>query len=360
MTPPSAHPDAEPKQRFRWGLAITIALVGVGVTVLGSLLFGEEDPDAYWASAIVNLGTTIFLASSLVWVERVLVNRVRVTTRKVATDAADEAATRAAKAATEQTVEALMPRLDDLDQRLRDRQNSVADEVATRAAKVGESGSFENLHSALSDADALNALARPRQGEDAWSTRGVEVIVPAGDGLSAPRIVTTLVPDGPGRTRTLTLSYENAGRAHRRAMATWVEGESPEDVFVKLQEAMIAEGLGSRSRELSVRVFFENLAGVVGDAILARRAADGAWLSGSPVIELVSNGLAITTEGVDARGVDGHAAERAQFGSYDSRVVSNIVGYRVSHDPPDGVTNEAWLSALGRATGHYVHQSTRW
>ncbi len=65
----------------------------------------------------------------------------------------------AAQAATEQTVEALIPRLDELDRRLRDRQNNVADEMAARAAEIGESGSFDHLHSALSDADSLGALA---------------------------------------------------------------------------------------------------------------------------------------------------------------------------------------------------------
>lgn len=144
--------------------------------------------------------------------------------------------------------------------------------------------------------------------------------------------MTTLVPDAPGRTRTLTLSYETGGRRHGRATATWVEGKPPEDVFVLLQEAMIAEGLGAEARALSAEVFFANLADIIRDAILARRAADGAWLSGSPVIELVANGLAITIDGVDARGHPGHVAARGEFGRYDARVISKIVGYSVPSD----------------------------
>lgn len=360
MVSPGGPPAPEPKTPFRWGLAIAIFAAGAIVTATGFILFGRDDPDAYWASAIVNLGTTMLLAAGLVWVERALVRSVQVTTRQAATSAADEAATRAAQAATEQTVEALIPRLDELDRRLRDRQNNVADEMAARAAEIGESGSFDHLHSALSDADSLGALARPRQAEDASSSRGVEVIVPAGVALSSPRIVTTLVPDAPGRTRTLTLSYETGGRRHGRAMATWVEGKLPEDVFVLLQEAMIAEGLGAEARALSAEVFFANLADIVRDAILARRAADGAWLSGSPVIELVANGLAITIDGVDARGHPGHVAARGDFGRYDTRVISKIVGYSVPPDPPEGITKAAWDSAVGRATGHYVHPSVRW
>ncbi len=66
MVSPGGPPAPEPKTPFRWGLAIAIFAAGAIVTATGFILFGRDDPDAYWASAIVKLGTTMLLAAGLV------------------------------------------------------------------------------------------------------------------------------------------------------------------------------------------------------------------------------------------------------------------------------------------------------
>lgn len=359
--PDSPSTPAEAAPPFRWGLGAAIFLAGIGVTLLGFLWFGRDDPAAYWEAAIVNLGTTILLAAALVWLERALVKSVRASAQRVAEDAADKAATKAADAATNKTVEELLPRLDALDERLRERRTAVADEVAARASKVSELGSFDAVHDALSAADQIGALAPPRTGEDSWSTTGVEIIVPAGSELGAPRIVTTFVPQGAARTPTVQLSFAENGRRHLRATATWTPDQSPEEAFVALQEAMITAGNGAAAREMSVETFFGNLGSIVRDAMLARRAADGAWMSGSPVIELVADGLAITRNGVEVRGqAGGPQVGRDLFGQFDPRVPSRIVGYRAPSVPPEGIEKDVWDSAIGRATGHFVNSQVAW
>ena len=301
MTDQAPTPISPPEPPFHWGLGLVIVGVGVAVTVGGFLLLGRDDAEAYWESAIVNLGTTILLAAALVWLERALVRSVRRNTQQVA----QQAATQAADAAAKQTADRLLPSIEELDRRIFERTRAAASERAASAVRVGEEATYEAMSAALAGAEDIHAIAR----SDMWS-RGGMVTVPASEDLAGPRIQVTFLPQTEASPERVVLEYVNGATVASRTF--WEPDVAPEDVFSTFQEQMIADGHGAAQRAMSAEQFFKNLSSILVEAVEARRGEDGLWLSGKPVLEKVSDLCVVTEAGIEMP--MGVVVKRSQFG----------------------------------------------
>ena len=98
---------------------------------------------------------------------------------------------------------------------------------------------------------------------------------------------------------------------------------------------------------------FSNLASVLHDAILARHADDDAWLTVSPVVEMVADGCMINEEGIEVRGL-GVVANRSEFGRYSPTVVTKVIGETLPEVAPAGIDSDVWAAAIDRARGHFL------
>jgi hypothetical protein len=335
----------------RWWLAALSVVLGVLVLVAAGLIAHDrtwlrDSGAAFWSGLAVNVGTSLLLAAVLIGLERVIVRKVREDRQAAVTQAAEIAA----ESAAQRTVEAFRPELDDLDRRIRGRASTRVEDAAETAQRVADLGTYEAVREALAEADRIGAIPPARSGLDSWSTQGTEVIVPAGWGLDAPRMRVTFYRGS--RSGEGAVMFSMFG--HREATAVdWVPDWTPEQVFDELQESMVRSGLATLGSSMSAEALFWNLSYVLGDALLSRRAAPGAWHSTTaPVIEMVLEGCVMTDDGIEILD-HGLVVKRSDFGFYlpsDPK----IGGYDESIPPrPESVNAALWNELIRRGEFHY-------
>ncbi len=118
-------------------------------------------------------------------------------------------------------------------------------------------------------------------------------------------------------------------------------------LFLELRRKMVQAGRGELASRLSVKSFFENLRSGLDDAILGREHADGAWLSGEPVYEVISDGWVITDSGLEVRGY-GVVIERDAFGGFDRTTKREDA----AGEAPEGLDSELWEVAKEAGASH--------
>lgn len=347
MTDHATTQPRAPRDRLavRWWLAVLSILLGVLFLVAAKLVaYGETllrgVEASFWSGLFVNIGTSLLLAAVLIGLERVIVRKVR-EDRQVAV-------TQAAESAAQKTAEAFQPQLDNLDRRIRDRSASRIDVAAEAAQRVAELGNFDSVRAALADAADIDAISKPHTELNSWSTLGWEVIVPAGHGLSAPRMCVTFYPSGTSGEDTIMLS----AFGHRTSSAVlWGLDKAPEEVFDELYEAMVRAGLARLARAMSAEALFRNLSVALRDAVLSRRAAPEAWRGTKPLVEMVSETVMMTSAGVEIRGL-GLVIGRSSWGLYNNIDPGKL--YEQSFPPrPEAVDPALWEELIRRGEFHY-------
>lgn len=276
------------------------------------------------------------------WFERAIVARVESGTREAVRDVATQAATEAATNAARETTEALRPRLDEVDRLLSEKQSKNHAAQSEAVSTLGIEASRSAMLELLARATDMRAIALGGGGEFGY------LVVCAGEGVNAPRIEVQYSPGAPGGEGPdePVLSMLNRGERDS-AKVKWDVDEDAVTVFERLRDAMIRAGRGALVRDLSIKTFFENLRSGLQEALGAREHLDGAWLSGEPVHEFLSEGWAITDNGLEVRG-RGVPIQRHEFGGWNGATfVQSTAG-----SPPEGIDEELWALALQSGSLH--------
>lgn len=335
------------ENKVRWPLVILAVVVGLLVLAGGWFIaYGgtafQGEHAAFWSGLFVNVGTTVLLATALVWFERTIVRRVKRQTAITVAGAVNQAATDAATRATA----AVSTRLDDLEKSFQERAGSGATSRLATAELVSEVPTFEAIYDALSTARRIQAIGQPRFERPRPS--GGEVVVPAGDTLDAPSIAFSVL-DG----HELIFIGHVVGLARTSEMI-WDEHDDPLDVLTGLTEKMLAEGHGAALKHFSVEKLFSNLSRVLRDATIAREHRDERWLSGDSVREMITNDCFLSDAGVEVRG-HGVVSQRTEFGRIrDNRTLED---FSVRTEPPAGTPSDVWERAVQRGKDQFTSRS---
>jgi hypothetical protein len=333
----------------RWWLVIIFLLFGLVGIGLGSWIADERtwwiaEQAAYWSGVAVNVGSSLLLAAVLVWFERALLVRVEKQNAKVVENAT-AAATTAAEHAVSRATDELIPRLEEIDSRLRAQQSKTRSDQDRVVKTLGLEATRDAVLNAMSAASRINAL---RQASFIGS--GV-VVVPCGRDLNSPRVAARYRPanEHPDfiHPAALTLIYVEGSNG---AEVEWDEtSDDAAQALALLQREMVANGSGTASTRISAHAFFENLRNVLEDAIKAREGDTSAWLSGGRVFELVSDGCVITEKGVEFRdvGIPIQPRNFSLFGTASAGDARNI-------ERPVSISEEVWDHAITRARTYFA------
>lgn len=155
---PAAVGDSEPADRLRWGRVVVVVAVGLGIAGVACalpLVFGEEFGtwQGILASTLAAGGMNVLLAAALIWIERKLVQHVRVAASESATAAVEEGT----RDLRENTAH-LAQRLDEIDDQLNQRHDRQQSQRAEILDELAERPSWDVLASAIREADRLNAV----------------------------------------------------------------------------------------------------------------------------------------------------------------------------------------------------------
>jgi hypothetical protein len=349
MTSSSAH--SLDRIRVRWWLLGLFLLLGLGGIAIGSWISEgplelNNEQAAYWSGAAVSVGSSLLLAAVLVWFERALLVRVESQNAKVV-ERATAAASTAAEEAISRATESLVPRIDEIDKRLNERQNETRSEQDRLVETLGTVASRTAVLEAMSAASSIGAL------HETQFTDSGEVVIPCGDELNSPRVAVGYVPEisDPefAHDARLTLAYVNE---NREARIEWMEGEEDDAVhaLLLLQREMVKIGAGVESRRISAEYFFKNLQSLLHDAIQAREGDPGAWLSGARVREFVADGCVITDDGIEFEGL---GIQVQPNHAYTSSYV-NKTNWRLRlPERPDSIEPDLWEYSTARAQRYF-------
>lgn len=337
---------ATDENKVRWPLVILAVVIGIAVLVGAWLvaydrtLFKDEHA-AFWSGLLVNIGTTVLLATVLVWFERTIVRRVK---RQTAVAVA-RAVSKVASDAADQATAAVSSRMAALEEAFRERSGRGATSRVAAAELVGEHPTFEATFAALSAARRIQAIGEPRYARP--RPGGGEIVVPAGNTLAAPMIVFSVLDND-----DLIFVGQSDGRA-RSAGVIWDEGDDPLDILTQLHEKMLAEGHGEALKDFSVETLFSNLSRALQDATIAREHQDERWLSGKPVREMITPDCFLTDAGIELRN-HGLVAERSKFGRIRNQ---SLMDFDVPEVPPEHVSLDVWQRAVERGRSQYTNRS---
>lgn len=337
--------EAQPK-RLNWKLIYLCTGIGVAAIVIAFALVMNDEPalPSFWAGVLVNLGTTILLAGVLFWLEQRFVRD----TRKVVGEA-KQAAGEAKHAVEEikiqeqsrkQENDRINTRLDGLELRLQTERDRQVEEEKTVLDALSEDASFETISEALNRANRIGAITE--QG----------VTVPAGPDLNSPRVNFAPKegwsgPPGDDSPDFIEVSYIALGYPGRHAAISWLPDSSPVQMLGDFDEELVGQGLGPEARQVRAADIFGNLSTSLSQAVAARRAQDSAWLSsGASFYELIAQGWAVTSNGIEVQG-HGVVTEASHF----FRVVtpSGPVYLGAQPSKPEWATQDLWDFAIARA-----------
>lgn len=326
---------AESTGRVRVGFVVLWTAIGLGLLLAATWLIGGWGDPTFWSSVLVNLGTTIFLAGFLVWLERRFVATARTVARDAATAAASEAATLAAEEATRE----LSERLDAIQKRFEDHwSEQVALEDAT-VASLRDEISYDRVMDALVLAHAMGAASFP-------------LYVTAGDSIDHPVVGISLTYEdvSPYESREpevigITLSVDTSNLEMSYAVeAEWSSDDDPVAVLGRLRAQMISVGLGPESQRLEFDEFFANLRLGLEEAVAGRRGDASIWRTTGGLRDVVSRDWVISENGIEHR-EHGLVAKRHVFSGPRARP-----GNPFEPPPtPDWADEETWTRIAARA-----------
>jgi hypothetical protein len=327
---------------IRRGFILLWTLVGLVLLAAATWLADGWRDGQFWSSVLVNLGTTIFLAGFLVWLERRLV----ATTRTVAKEAATEAASAAATVAAEEATRVLSERLDAVQERF---EQQLADQVAKEDSAVSA------LSSDISYGSVFTAMTTAK---DLGAARS-ELFVSAGESLDSPVVGVRLaifqqeesfgVYSEPQITG-LELSVDTSLLGSAYLVETeWDADDDPIEVFSRLRSEMVRVGYGPEAKGLNVDRLFRNLKVGLEDALAGRRGDDGAWRGRETLLDVISDDWIVSELGIEHR-THGLVAAAPPF-----RVQSTFWKPFVPPPVPDWTDEETWKIVTARARARLVH-----
>ena len=343
-------PDLPGSQyRIKWWLIVLIVALGVACITFGwfvsdeMLLIWQGGAASYWSGVFVNVGSSLVLAAVLVWFERAIIQTVKKNTDSAVEDVATRVAKEAASEAARETTERLMPKIEEVDRLLAERQRQNLTEQSEAVATLGENASRDATFRLMDEATNLRAIHIPSN----WEVG--ELVVAAGIGADSPPIWVRYSPGSQDASGSDESWLSLAAVAARRddEFVFWDADMDAVSLFHELRRKMVQAGRGELASRLSVKSFFDNLRSGLDDAIVGREHADGAWLSGEPVYEVIADGWLITDRGLEVRG-HGVVIERDEFAGFDrtSEREDNV------GDPPEGLNSELWERAKEAGADH--------
>ncbi|MCK2035680.1 hypothetical protein KZC51_05980 [Microbacterium sp. SSW1-49] len=320
---------------IRRGFIILWTLVGLLLLATATWLADGWSDSKFWSSVLVNLGTTIFLAGFLVWLERRLV----ATTRTVAKEAATEAASAAATVAAEEATKVLTARLDAIQDRF---EEQLADQVAHEDSAVSA------LSGDISYGNVMNALMTARQ----LGVVDYELLVTAGEAIDAPVVSVGLKTyqqqdylggyDEPVIVGLkLSVDTQLLGTAYV-VEANWDEADDPIEVFARLRSEMVRVGYGPEARGLNLDRMFRLFKLGLEEGMAGRRGDDGSWRSRGKLLDVISDDWVVSELGVEHRehGIVVDAPVLSARSSVQNPYVAPPV--------PEWAEGAAWKLAIGR------------
>lgn len=322
---------------MRIGFVVVWTLVGVGLLIAATALVGGWADEQFWSSVLVNLGTTIFLAGFLVWLER----RFVATARTVAKEAATTAATEAANVAAEQATRVLSERLDAIQDRFERHREAQVREEDQKVEALTDEVSYDRVLEVLTTAQRLGAIGAP-------------LYVTAGTTLAAPIVgIQVWWESGPSYYENdepellgLLLSVDTHAYSNSPfvVQVEWSPNDDPVAVFGELRSEMVRNGYGPQSQRIDVGALFANLRQGIADAVAGRRGDADSWQSASPLLDVVSSEWVVTSSGLEHRS-HGIVAPKGEIGT------AVIPGAKPFSPPPapEWAESESWDEIIMRA-----------
>lgn len=322
--------------RVNVGYVVVWTTVGVALLVAATALVGGWADAQFWSSVLVNLGTTIFLAGFLVWLERRLVATARTVAREAASTAAAEAATAAAEEATRVLSERLDAIQDRYERRRAERESAEDAAIRSLATEI----SYDAVLEALTTAHALGAASSPL-----YATAGTPGVAPV-VGVGLVWADNQFDESPPWEVEHLRLSVDTSllGRAHV-VEADWTTSDDPVDVLARIRDEMVRAGYGPESQVLAFDEWFENVRVGLEDGLAGRRGNAGAWRSRGSLLDVISSQWVVSDQGIEHRD-HGLVAERELF----TRAVVPGSGKAFTQPPaPEWVDDDTWVLVANRA-----------
>ena len=347
---PAAVGDSEPADRLRWGRVVVVVAVGLGIAGVACalpLVFGEEFGtwQGILASTLAAGGMNVLLAAALIWIERKLVQHVRVAASESATAAVEEGT----RDLRENTAH-LAQRLDEIDDQLNQRHDRQQSQRAEILDELAERPSWDVLASAIREADRLNAVV------------GSEITAPLTGDIAAhvPRITVQLAVmsetnhgssfGGGGWVEDILQVEVSAGG--KSALVTWRKGETAGEMLGALADKLTREGMNSTKFDVAASTVFPSLKTALEQAITTRADHDP-WFTGR-MIERIDDDWVVTDRGLESRSFQ----LALKLDESPSRVAYGVAGVGGEDpalpDPPAGVDPGLWEVAVSR-TRHHSH-----
>lgn len=343
--------DLQDTQQLRRGWIVGVTGLGLAITAGGCLTSALDPRFGDWrslvASAIIGVGSSVFLAAFLIWIERNLLQQVR--------DVAEQTSHRVAednRIEMTRSVEHLSSRVDEIADRLSDRLSQQSDVREAMLAAVGQNPSFESVSSALREAKNLNAIV------------GGAITVPAGDTFDAPRVTVELVQlqtfDQPPQTEMIVrvrCEEISGDAAESVATVNWHQNTTTDEMLGELVDELQRRGLATAASQLKVDTLFANLSAALTQAVQARTGADS-WYQ-KRMLEWLTADCVITEDGLESR-TDHLALPLRAVGpavllrrrNVDPEATEQPHERYPTPEAPRGVAPELWEVAIKRTVHH--------
>lgn len=326
--------------RPRWGWIIPISVGGIMLMGGGGGVVAVTDSRVwgYVAGVMAALGGVLGLSAVVFFAERRFTRTV--------TDAADAAATRAASSVATDVRETVVAETEQLRRDIREDIDSrfAGLDIDPLVSDAQERTRLAEILEPLDNGEARlpSITLAMRVAGDSGALIDSSVIVPACEDVGGLRLRFQRLDD-----IRLRISVVPSGKrpSDEYVDVTWEVSQSGEVVFTKLREEMVRSGMAAESRRLSVRSALTSLTSVLRDAQLSRVAASDAPWSCAPVLELIDDGLVVTTDGIELAGAGVLATPAA---------VAVAVLQPAKFPPPHGIDPKVWGIAIARAHAQYA------
>ena len=296
---PASAGDGHVADRLRWGVVVVVVAVGLSA-IAGAcalpLMFGDEFGkwQAILAGTFAAAGANVLLAAVLFWIERNIVQRVRVVASESATAAVEEGTRDLRENAAH-----LAQRLDEIDDQLNQRHDRQEAHRTEMLAELAETPSWDVLVSAMREADRLKAVADR------------EIVAPlTGDiDVDAPRIRVKLTVmtatnhgggisfGGWGDAEDILEMVVSAGE--KSAGVTWRQGESAAEMLGALVDDLTPNRMNDVKSAVTAGVVFPSLKQALEQSITVR-TDPGPWFRGS-MLERLDDEWVVTDKGLESR-----------------------------------------------------------
>lgn len=338
----------EPADRLRWGRVVGVVAVGLSTVAVACalpLMLGDEFGawQGILASTLAAAGVNVLLAAVLIWIERNIVQHVRVAASESATAAVEEGT----RDLRENTAH-LAQRLDEIDDQLKQRRDQRQAQRTEMLTSLGQGASWESLVSVLREAGDLNAVV----------DREITAPLTEDVDVDAPRITAHLtnwgaVHDGqlPGPDETEPVIDMTVSAGKKSVSVIWKEGEPPGDMLDALAHELDREGgMNSAVPAVAATVVFPSLETALGQAITTRTDFRP-WFTGC-MLERLDDNWVVTDEGLESR------TSGLVLSLNDVPPPASFLGGRKPAEPirPEGayVDRDFWKVAVAR-TYHHAH-----